>query len=128
MGAKRLSIENIQNDVEKMLAQKAIEIQEELTDAAERAMSEFYDDYVPSFYSRTYSLYGAYDSYINKINNKHYQVVIEFYPSAVVTNHDSSEYVYQGIMNQGIHGTTKIWNPMSPTPAELFHEVFNKYL
>lgn len=107
-----------------LLREKANEILDEFYDIAYGAIEHFYEDYVPFQYRRMDSLYGTVQKIEPKWDGKGYVCGLKFDDSIVATNHDSSEYVFYGAMEMGVHGSALVATT-APSPAEKIMDYYD---
>ena len=76
--------------------------------AATTAVAQFYASYVPSIYQRQRTFYDSPRCTLTKVNDMKYHIDIRFSSALGGYHHDPSEYIYEGVMYMGVHGTSEI--------------------
>lgn len=96
----------------------------EFYDVAQESIQYFYEDYVPFFYRRYDSLYGTTTKIAPYWNGKGVTCGLHISSDGVVTNHDSSDYVFTGAMEMGVHGTSFIATT-APSPMDRIMDYYD---
>lgn len=126
------------------IAQEAIsnavnDIAFDIENMYQTVIDQFYNDYSPTKYSRTYSGYEAYIKHIKKIRNGYECGIIVdgskipqgTYSSIYNHNPVDSSFVFERTFERGLHGNyiTDIYSPsqMSPAPKEQMDKLFQEY-
>lgn len=129
MSSIKSAIENIlKKNAEKIVKKRATEIYEECVAVGEFAIVQFYEAYVPVKYDRMYSFMNVCSPFINKISsgsNPAYEVGIRVLEGVAGGHKDPDEYVFHGVMEMGVHGTSLI--AKSTPPMKVIKDYFAQF-
>lgn len=122
-------------------SQLAKEAAYEITNEAKNAMNDFYNDYAPTSYRRTYGFYyKSYKRYYNNNRSKYYYagVIITIPPTTYRRNggiipEDGADFTKWDLLNlvySGYHGMIENFGlppipPTTPSPAERINNKLN---
>lgn len=122
----KLNFDNILKDIgEEIVKEVANEINEELVSKARGVLSDFYADYSPKYYKRTGGVFGLYtDNTFKKTGKLSYRVGVKFSSGALGGHKDPADYLFHGIFDMGLHGTSQI-AVMSPSPNTIMENFIN---
>lgn len=98
----------------KAIARRAKEIHGECVELSEFAIQQFYASYSPKKYQRMHSFDNVCSPFINKVSPTQYRVGICILEGVAGGHKDPDEYVFHGVMEMGVHGTSKIATTTSP--------------
>jgi hypothetical protein len=94
-----------------IIEEECNKLYQSILDIANSCITDFYADYQPKEYERNFSLFvgagGLEGIPVHKINKNTWEFGIR-QTGNIQTNHDPSDYVYEGAMIFGYHGTSKI--------------------
>lgn len=129
MSSIKSVIENlVKKDVEKIVEKRAKEIYEECVDLSEYAITQFYESYVPTQYARMYSFMNVCSPFINKISSGSmpaYEVGLKVLEGVAGGHKDPDEYVFHGVMEMGVHGTSLI--AKTTPPMKVIRDYFSQF-
>lgn len=117
-------------NVDDILEQEAIKILDEVTedfyaktvDASEKVIQDFYGAYSPMVYDRMHSFDNVCSPYKEKRGKLKRRVGMKVLEGVAGGHKDPDEYVFNGVMNLGYHGTSQI--ATSTPPMQLIDEFF----
>lgn len=110
--------------VKDQIMEYANKVVDEFHSISQETIQYFYGDYVPFYYSRADSLYGTVTKIYPRWTGKGAVCGLHISSGGVVTNHDSSDYVFTGAMEMGVHGTSLIATT-APSPMETIMNYYN---
>lgn len=105
----------------------------DLSNESHSAIEEFYRDYKPHFYSRTYGMKNLFRPEIKK-TKQGYDVIFTYSVDYLTTEHESDEAVFDGSFVHGWHGGRYAWGNikrftprMKPSPWERIENFVDNY-
>lgn len=115
--------------LEKLLQEKvrkrAEEIYKECVDLGDMAIAQFYAAYSPVLYKRMHSFDYVCSPFKNKLSSTKYEVGIRVLEAVAGGHKDPDEYVFHGVMEMGVHGTSQI--AVSTPPMQVIRDYFEKF-
>lgn len=115
----------LKDELEKMMHKEVGQVYNEVVAHATHAIVQFYSTYTPAIYLRTYSFMSTPEVTLRKKNKLAYVIDIEYtLPAPVHRDPLGEEYVYQGVIMQGIHGTSAI--AVTKSPAEYMDDYLQR--
>lgn len=97
-----------QKTIHEILKPYAYKVFKDLAAESHRVIDEFYDDYKPDYYKRTYGMKNLFRPSIKKIENGYY-VEFTYSMDYLTTKHRSDEAVFDGSFVHGWHGGKFAW-------------------
>lgn len=129
MSSIKSAIENIlKKDAKKIIKQRAKEIYEECIDIGDLAVSQFYESYVPTQYPRMNSFMHIIMPIWEPTSENGmpaYWVGLRIPTNATFGHKDPEEYVFNGVMNMGVHGTSLI--AQTTPPMDIIKDYFAQF-
>lgn len=111
--------------LEKKVKERAEEIYAECVDLGDRAIAQFYAAYSPIHYKRMHSFDYVCSPFKHKLSSIKYEVGIRVLEGVAGGHKDPDEYVFHGVMEMGVHGTSQI--AVSTPPMEVIRDYFSKF-
>lgn len=111
--------------LEKKVKERAEEIYAECVDIGDMAISQFYAAYSPIQYHRSHSFDYVCSPFKHKLSSIKYEVGIRVLEGVAGGHKDPDEYVFHGVMEMGVHGTSDI--AVSTPPMEVIRDYFSKF-
>lgn len=111
--------------LEKKVKERAEEIYAECVDIGDMAISQFYAAYSPIHYKRMHSFDYVCSPFKHKLSSIKYEVGIRVLEGVAGGHKDPDEYVFHGVMEMGVHGTSDI--AVSTPPMEIIRDYFAKF-
>lgn len=111
--------------LEKKVKERAEEIYAECVDLGDMAIAQFYAAYSPIHYKRMHSFDYVCSPFKHKLSSIKYEVGIRVLEGVAVGHKDPDEYVFHGVMEMGVHGTSSI--AKSTPPMEVIRDYFAKF-
>lgn len=125
MNLDALLKKRLEKILEQKVKERAEEIFAECIEIGELAITQFYNAYSPTTYGRMYSFLNVCAPFKNKISNTKYEVGIRILEGVAGGHKDPDEYVFHGVMEMGVHGTSQI--AVSTPPMEVIKDYFAKF-
>lgn len=117
--------EKLQLRLEQAIAKRAQEIFGECVELGEFAIEQFYAAYSPKKYKRMYAFENVCSPFMNKISQTEYRVGIRVLEGVAGGHKDPDEYVFHGVMEMGVHGTSSI--ATSTPPMTVIKNYFSQF-
>lgn len=111
--------------LKKKIKERAEEIYAECVDLGDMAIAQFYAAYSPIQYKRMHSFDYVCSPFKHKLSSIKYEVGIRVLEGVAVGHKDPDEYVFHGVMEMGVHGTSSI--AKSTPPMEVIRDYFAKF-
>ena len=111
--------------LEGKVKERAEEIYAECIDLGDMAIAQFYAAYSPIHYKRMHSFDYVCSPFKNKLSPIKYEVGIRVLEGVAGGHKDPDEYVFHGVMEMGVHGTSDI--AVSTPPMEVIRDYFSKF-
>lgn len=111
--------------LEGKVKERAEEIYAECIDLGDMAIAQFYAAYSPIHYKRMHSFDYVCSPFKNKLSPIKYEVGIRVLEGVAGGHKDPDEYVFHGVMEMGVHGTSDI--AVSTPPMEIIRDYFAKF-
>lgn len=111
--------------LQKAVEKRAKEIYEECVTLGEFAIEQFYAAYSPKKYNRMHSFDNICNPFIHKVSPTTYRVGIRVLEGVAGGHKDPDEYVFHGVMEMGVHGTSYI--ATSTPPMTVIREYFSRF-
>lgn len=125
MGLSPAIKEKLQLRLNKAIAKRAQEIYGECAELSEFAIEQFYSAYSPKKYNRMYAFEYVCSPFINKVSQTEYRVGIRVLEGVAGGHKDPDEYVFHGVMEMGVHGTSHI--ATSTPPMTVIRNYFSQF-
>lgn len=109
----------------KKVKERAEEFYAECVDLGDRAIAQFYAAYSPIHYKRMHSFDYVCSPFKHKLSSIKYEVGIRVLEGVAGGHKDPDEYVFHGVMEMGVHGTSQI--AVSTPPMEVIRDYFSKF-
>lgn len=123
-GAIESALQSKKAIAEKAVRKRAREIFNECVDLGEFAISQFYRAYQPNYYQRTHSFDDVFLPYMEKTTDGDmpaYYVGIRAIEGIASGHKDPDEYVFHGVVDMGVHGTSDIFVSNPPWDYVIFY-------
>ncbi len=125
-----MDLNGLGTEIEQMLENEAIKILDEETekfyaktvDYSEKVIQEFYSAYSPMIYERMHSFDNVCSPYKQKTGKLTRKVGMKILEGVAGGHKDPDDYVFNGVMNLGYHGTSQI--AVSTPPMQLIDQFF----
>lgn len=111
--------------LEKKVKERAEEIYAECVDLGDMAIAQFYAAYSPIHYKRMHSFDYVCSPFKHKLSSTKYEVGIRVLEGVAGGHKDPDEYVFHGVMEMGVHGTSQI--AVSTPPMQVIRDYFEKF-
>lgn len=111
--------------LERVVEKRANEIYSECVELSETAITQFYNAYSPIYYHRMYSFLDVCSPFKKKLAKAKYEVGIRVLEGVAGGHKDPDEYVFHGVMEMGVHGTSQI--AISTPPMEVMRDYFAQF-
>ena len=111
--------------LEKMVEKRAKEIYEDCIELGEYAIQQFYNAYSPQKYKRMHSFDYVCNPFIHRTGKLEYVVGIRVLEGIAGGHKDPDEYVFHGVMEMGVHGTSQI--AISYPPMQVIRDYFAQF-
>lgn len=129
MSSIKSAIENLlKKEAAKIVKKRAQEIYEECVDIGDMAITQFYESYEPSYYRRMFSFMNIIIPIWEPTSENGlpaYWVGLRIPTNATVGHKDPEEYVFNGVMEMGVHGTSLI--AKSTPPMKVIRDYFAQF-
>ena len=117
----------VEKVAEKIVQERANQIYGECVELGRYAISQFYDAYTPKQYHRTDSFHNVCLPFSHRLSSMRYEVGLIILDGVAVGHKDKlgDEYVFHGVMEMGVHGTSQI--AKTTPPMEVIRDYFAQF-
>lgn len=117
----------VEKVAEKIVEERANQIYGECVELGEYAIAQFYDAYTPKQggYERMYSFLYICSPFKEKLSKMKYEVGLRILEGVAGGHKDPDEYVFHGVMEMGVHGTSQI--AKTTPPMEVIRDYFAQF-
>lgn len=118
--------------IHEILKPYAYKIFKDLSYMSHKVINDFYADYSPDYYIRTFGMKNLFNPNMRKIKNG-WSVEFVYSFDNLTTEHNSNIAVFDGSFVHGYHGGKYAWGhiantpQMTPSPWEILEDYANAY-